>query len=76
MFRWLDNISYPTLIVAALLLGLAPFLSEPHLWGKLKMLTFGELTKPLDIFDLFFHGSAVLLLMIKTFRSMRNRTKQ
>ena len=40
----------PILIVACLTLGLAPFMPEPHLWEKLKMLTSGELAKPVDIF--------------------------
>ena len=55
----------PILIVACLTLGLAPFMPEPHLWEKLKMLTSGELTKPVDIFDLLLHGTPWILLIIK-----------
>ena len=64
--RWLENIPFPTLIIIALALGLAPFVPEPHLWGKLKMLFDVNLTKPMDIFDLFMHGTPAVLLIIKT----------
>lgn len=70
----LDSISVSALIIAALLLGLAPFQPEPHLWQKLKMLAAGELVRPLDIFDLFLHGTPVLLLVIRLVRwSLKER---
>ena len=56
---------YPILIVAALALGLAPFVPEPHLVEKLRMLFSGTLTRPIDIFDLFLHGTPVALLLLK-----------
>ena len=40
---WIDGIPLPLLLVAAILLGLAPFRPEPHLWEKLKMLASGTL---------------------------------
>ena len=66
--KWLDKIPLTTLLIVALLLGLAPFTPEPHLWEKLKMLAAGELVKPLDIFDLFLHGTPVVLLILKLIR--------
>ena len=48
--KWLDNIPMSVLLPVALLLGLAPFVPEPHLWEKLKMLANGELIRPIDIF--------------------------
>lgn len=66
--KWLDKIPLTTLIIIALLLGLAPFAPEPHLWQKLKMFTAGELVKPVDIFDLFLHGTPTVLLIIKLLR--------
>jgi len=66
--KWLDKIPLTTLLIIALLLGLAPFTPEPHLWEKLKMLAAGELVKPLDIFDLFLHGAPVVLLLLKLTR--------
>ena len=38
---------------------------ELHLWKKLKMLTSGELTKPVNIFDLLLHGTPGIPLIIK-----------
>ena len=66
--KWLDKIPLATLLIVAVLLGLAPFTPEPHLWEKLKMLAAGELVKPLDIFDLFLHGTPVVLLLLKLTR--------
>jgi hypothetical protein len=71
--KWLDKIPLATLIIITLLLGLAPFTPEPHLWQKLKMLVAGELVKPIDIFDLFLHGTPAVLLVIKLLR-MRKLT--
>ncbi|MDA0337707.1 MAG: RND transporter [bacterium] len=68
MMKWLDRIPLSSLLVAALLLGLAPFLPEPHLWQKLKMLVAGELVQPLDIFDLFMHGTPAALLAARLLR--------
>lgn len=66
--KWLDKIPLMTLLIVAILLGLAPFTPEPHLWQKLKMLAAGELTKPIDIFDLFLHGTPAVLLVLKLLR--------
>ncbi len=65
---WLDDISFSILIVACLLVGLAPFFPEPHIWEKLKMLAAGTLTRPLDIFDLCLHGAPFVLLILKLVR--------
>lgn len=63
--NWLDKIPLPTLIIVSLLLGLAPFTPEPHLWEKLKMLADGTLARPIDIFDLLMHGSPLILLALR-----------
>lgn len=65
MRRFLDALPYPTLILVSLLLGLAPFVPEPHIWEKLKMLAAGELHRPIDIFDLIMHSTPVILLLLK-----------
>jgi hypothetical protein len=65
---FLDQIPLNLLIVAALTLGLAPFVPEPHIWEKLKMLVAGDLIRPVDIFDLALHGVPWLLLMAKLAR--------
>ena len=72
MLKWLDNIPLGILVVLAAFLGLAPFTPEPHLWQKLNMLFAGQLVKPLDIFDLFLHGSPVVLLVIRLLRMRRS----
>jgi len=62
---WIDRLPLGLLVFAALTLGLAPFVPEPHLWEKLKMLAAGSLTRPIDIFDLFLHGLPWVLLVAK-----------
>jgi hypothetical protein len=50
------------------MLALAPFYPLPHLVQKLQMLFNGVLTRPLDIFDLFFHSSGLILIALKLVR--------
>jgi len=54
--------SYPVLIVLCLTLGLAPFVPQPHLVEKLRMLFAGTLTRPIDVFDLALHAAPWVLL--------------
>jgi len=61
----LENVPYSVLIGAAVLLGLAPFIPEPHLVEKIKMLLGGELKRPLDIFDLLLHSAPLFLIALK-----------
>ena len=63
--EFLQKIPYSSLIIAAILMGLAPFFPVPHTIEKFQMLLQGELTKPLDIFDLLFHLFPILLLGLK-----------
>ncbi len=67
--KWLDRIPLALLLPLALFLALAPFLPEPHLWEKLKMLADGTLSRPVDIFDLFLHGAPLALLVLKLLTS-------
>ena len=71
--RWLDKLPWDVLIIGSLLLGLAPFVPEPHLWEKLRMLYLGELNRPIDIFDLFMHGALPFLLLLKIGRSLQKK---
>jgi len=48
-------------------------MQEPHLWQKLKMLFDGSLSKPIDIFDLFMHGTPLTLLVIKLFFIVKDK---
>jgi hypothetical protein len=65
--KWLDRIPYALLLPLAVVMALAPFVPEPHLWEKLKMLANGTLTRPVDIFDLFLHGTPLTLLLIRLY---------
>jgi hypothetical protein len=71
---WLDRIPLAIVVPLALLLGLAPFVPEPHLWEKLKMLAAGRLSRPIDIFDLVYHAAPWLLLALKLGRMAQRRT--
>ena len=66
--QFLDRIPLTLALLGALTLGLAPFVPEPHIWEKLKMLAAGSLTRPMDIFDLAFHALPWLLLAAKLAR--------
>lgn len=66
--KFVDKIPLQTLIVMSIFLGLAPFIPEPHVWQKLKMLMTGDLVRPLDIGDLLFHLAPSILLFIKVKR--------
>ncbi len=66
---FIDRIPLQTLLIATVFLGLSPFVPEPHLWQKLKMLVAGDLVKPIDIFDMVFHASPAILLTIKLIRN-------
>lgn len=68
ILTWLDEIPLIILVLACLLLGLAPFVPEPHIWEKLKMLITGTLNRPIDIFDLILHGTPFVLLILKLIR--------
>lgn len=68
--QWVDRFSWPSLIIFAVLLGMAPFpmQPEPHLIEKLRMLVQGNLSKPIDIFDLFLHAAPLIVIAIKGYR--------
>lgn len=72
MFDFLDSIPYVVLILLAVFLLLAPIKPMPHALEKLIMLKNGDLKKPIDIFDLFFHLLPTMLLVIKIVRDIGN----
>jgi len=65
IIEFLDGLPLSMLILASLTLGLAPFVPEPHIWEKLKMLAAGTLSRPIDIFDLALHAAPWVLLLAK-----------
>ena len=66
---FLDKITYTNLIIGAVLMGLAPFVPMPHSIEKILLLAKGELTKPIDIFDLLFHLSPLIIIGLKFYYS-------
>ena len=69
MWAILDKIPYSILIVIAVFMILAPFKPMPHVLEKFIMLKNGTLTKPIDIFDLFYHLIPTIILLLKIYRS-------
>jgi hypothetical protein len=67
MFSFLEKIPYSILIVFSVYMLIAPVTPMPHVVEKLIMLKNGTLTRPLDIFDLFFHLIPLCLVGIKLF---------
>ena len=66
--NWIDKIPLVVLIVITVLMALAPMGGESHLVEKSNMLLNGSLVKPIDIFDLFMHGTPAVLLIIRLIR--------
>jgi hypothetical protein len=64
MVGFLQKLPWLAVIGLCLTLGLAPF-APPHIWEKLQMLFEGRLSRPIDWFDLFFHGLPWLILIAK-----------
>jgi hypothetical protein len=60
---WLQGIPWH-MAPLAILLALLP-IGSPHLLEKYNMLINGSLSKPLDIFDFFMHGTPILLITLK-----------
>lgn len=73
MFDFLDKIPYSVLIFLTVLMLLAPFRPMPHVLEKIIMLKNGTLSRPIDIFDLFFHTVPAIILLIKVYRDYFSR---
>lgn len=69
--HWLDRIPTPLLVGLAIFMLGAPFLPEPHLVEKLRMLADGQLTRLLDIFDVVWHLLPTVLLGLKLILGQR-----
>lgn len=72
MWKIMDKIPYNILIILSIFMLLAPFRPMPHVVEKLIMLKNGTLHRPIDVFDLFYHLSPLIVLWIKFHRD-RNR---
>ncbi len=75
MIKWITN-NTGLFLIASLTLGLAPFLPEPHLLGKLRWVAGGAKDMQLmDYFDLVMHGSPWLLLVLSIGLKITSRKK-
>jgi len=70
--KFIDKLPWGLLVITCLTLGLAPFF-PPHIWEKMVMLKNGELSRPIDWFDLVYHGLPWLLLIIKVAASLKSK---
>ena len=66
--NWLDRIPLLLLAVLAIYMAIAPIQPEPHLVEKIRMLSQGTLSRPLDIFDLLMHATPLVLLALRLWR--------
>ena len=64
----LDRIPLSLLVIAVVMLGVAPLGARPHLVEKVEMLAQGTLRRPIDIFDLFLHGFPIVVLAARLVR--------
>lgn len=74
MWSLIQSMPVWVLVILCLTLGLAPFVPEPHIWEKLKMLAAGTLTRPIDIFDLLLHGAPFVLLLLRLIAGLKGHT--
>ena len=70
---WFDRIPLLWFSLIAGWLLVAPVLPEPHLIEKLRLLSQGQLTQPIDIFDLLLHSVPALLLVWRLWRDAQRR---
>ncbi len=76
MNKFLQYIESNTKIwaLASLTLGLAPFIPEPHIWGKLKWIAGGAVGMgAVDWFDTLMHGAPWLLLILSLIIKLKNK---
>lgn len=60
--------------IASLTLGLAPFVPEPHLLGKLRWVAGGAVGMgPMDWFDLVLHGAPWVWLAVAVIAALARR---
>lgn len=70
MEQFILKLPWGVVILLCLTLGLAPY-NPPHIWEKLRMLLEGQLYRPLDWLDFFFHALPWLLLIVKSYFSVK-----
>jgi len=68
--------SWSFVIVLTIALGLAPLMSEPHLWGKIRWIAGGAVgMKLIDWGDFLMHSAPWVLLVRLAVIEVKNRLK-
>lgn len=69
--QFIDRIPLPLLAFLTLFMLGAPFVPEPHLLEKMRMLSQGTLTRFIDIFDVLWHLFPAALLGVRIARKRK-----
>lgn len=67
MCVYLKQLPWPGLLMIAGFMLFAPFQPMPHLMEKWQMFRNGTLTKPIDIFDVFWHLLPLIVIALKLY---------
>ena len=65
---WLDKLPLGWMIALTAWLAVAPIVPEPHLVEKIRLLSQGNLHRPIDMFDLLLHATPLVLLAWRLWR--------
>lgn len=71
ILQWIDDVPWIPLVLLGGFLALAPFTPQPHVWEKIQLVLNGQLVRPVDIFDLLYHGFPLAIMGIKLQRQLR-----
>ena len=67
MVGLVKKIPYVVLVPLTVFMLLAPYKPVPHILEKLIMLKEGTLSRPIDVFDLFYHLAPLAVLIVKVY---------
>lgn len=73
--KLLDRIPYLALVIMTFIGAVVPF-EKPHLAEKTTMLLSGELSRPIDVIDLFIHSLPLILIAAKAVRDLSQRKEE
>ncbi len=69
-------LSWMIVVFLCLSLGLAPYSPEPHVVEKLRFLINGDLSRPIDMFDLVLHGAPWVVLLGKIILAIKTKVRK
>lgn len=75
MQNLINQLPWLVIIILTITLGLAPYSPQPHIIEKLILLTNGQLSTPVDIFDFLMHLSPFILLTLKIIISLKDKAQ-